>query len=163
MTLHILSLEKALQFTPVAPTFTMRIRSHFTSPSLYTDLKSSDKWVAIREYVFDDVDYWSPRAGDVLFDPSKAEQMLRVFSSYRKQVKDVVVHCLDGKNRSPAIGLGMNQVFDLGADPKEIINKFKYGTYWMADVLIDTALKIGLKVKSQERFSQYQILEDEEG
>lgn len=55
-----------------------------------------------------------PCGRETLFDENIAKKILRDFEGVQGDVETVVVHCWRGKNRSPAIGIAMNEIYGWG-------------------------------------------------
>ncbi|MCA9487853.1 MAG: hypothetical protein KC516_02730 [Nanoarchaeota archaeon] len=51
-----------------------------------------------------------------LFDESIAKKILEDFEKVENQVENVVIHCIDGKNRAPAVGIAMDEIFNWGTE-----------------------------------------------
>lgn len=162
MAILIMGLKDALKFVPENPTYAIRIRNSDITDQEFATLQKSNLYYAINEYVFDDIDHWEKYRSGVIFTATIAEKIVRDFQGNRRNSQDLLVHCRAGINRSPALALGMNRIFNLGANEEEIISKHKYGTWWMADRLIDSAKEIGLIPESVETFNLDTLLESED-
>jgi len=141
MELLITSLMDAIKYHPVKKTYAIRISSEFTIDHLY-DLIESDNWVSIASYVFDDVWPGMPgglRSRDVVFNEDLAQSILTDFKEYLPQTEILLVQCQRGMNRSPAIGIALNEIFGLGYDSDSL--KEKYPEY--RPFVYDTLLKVG--------------------
>lgn len=55
-------------------------------------------------------------AGNKLFTRRDANSLLDNFTSHFKEGMNLMVHCFQGRNRSPAVALALNDLFDLGHD-----------------------------------------------
>lgn len=49
-----------------------------------------------------------------LFNEDLARKMLNDFEDIKNKVENVMIHCIHGKNRSPAVGIAMNEIYDWG-------------------------------------------------
>lgn len=162
MAILIMGIIDALDFVPTSPTYALRIRSSHIDDLHFPPLMKNDLYVAIKEYVFDDLDHWRKERKGIFFNKTIAANILRDYSDNRGNSRDLLVHCSGGNNRAPALALGMNRVFNLGANEEEIVRKHKYGTWWMADRLIDTARELGLVSSNTEGFGLPSLREEEE-
>lgn len=145
MAILIKGLMSALEYKPIRATYAIRIRSSTLHDEYFLRLTSSN-YVGVNEYIFDDIDpedYNFDRGG-IFFDLSIARKILTDFVSQRANALDLLVHCSRGQNRSPAIALGMNKIFYLGADSERIIRESPGGRWWMTNLLLDEAKKLGL-------------------
>lgn len=52
----------------------------------------------------------------ILFDFNIAKKILTDFEKHKKNVEQVMIHCMKGKNRAPAIGIAMNEIYDWGIE-----------------------------------------------
>jgi len=145
MTVLIANLIDALDYKPIRPTYAIRIRSGKTQDEYFPRLKDSPLYLAVKEYIFDDIDPWDEDKDGLLFNRDIAKNIIEDFLKYRANTQDLLVHCLHGANRSPAIAFGMNDLFNLGADSRAIVKKYNFGTWWMAKLLINTGVELGLR------------------
>lgn len=141
MDLLIMSLCDALRYEPLNKTYAMRISSEYSHDHLWS-LKYSENWLSIASYVFDDV--WPGMPGGIwpratIFDKDLAQKILSEFKGFLPQIETLLVHCSRGKNRSPAVGIALNEIFDLGYDSDELKQKYPGYNYFVYDTLIETA------------------------
>jgi hypothetical protein len=136
MKLSIMSLSEALIYTPQSKTYGIRIGSEFDLFHIMT-LKESKNWVKIFDYYFDDV--WPGCLGgitprDALFNNQLAQKIISDFDTYKNQTDHLLVHCSAGQNRSPAVAMALNDIFNLGNNSEKLkekyprYNKFVYET-----------------------------------
>ena len=51
-----------------------------------------------------------------LFDKNKAIKILEDYDNIKKDVDSVMIHCNRGENRSPAVGIAMNEIYGWGIE-----------------------------------------------
>ena len=165
MNLEILSLEEALKYEPREKSCAIRIFSSHKDNIVYwiTELKKNDNWVDIKKYEFDDIwpsgydafDYSNFGKAEeiylkenflggvygrqILFDCGLARRILDDFEKVSDQVDNVMIHCMKGENRSAAVGIAMNEIYDWGYP--DLKKEFKFYRKWVYDVMIETARK----------------------
>jgi predicted protein tyrosine phosphatase len=113
MDLHILSWSEAEKFVPTEPTFAIRIFSSWDAER--PCLVKSHLYVWIREYVFDD-NNGIFRVWPVDISEEISSRIVADFAVFRDRVAALLVHCSRGINRSPAVAVALNEIFDLGHD-----------------------------------------------
>jgi predicted protein tyrosine phosphatase len=152
MEIKVLSWSMAEEFNPQVPTLAMRIMGTSAQDKRYFPLRSSPLYVAVFEYRFDDLksselepdDWLDVYAGRrILFDEKIARQMINHFMRFRDRVNGLMIQCYGGIGRSAGTASGLNEAFELGANPMEWETA---KTNWMVkQVLIATAerMKVG--------------------
>ncbi|MBI3623053.1 hypothetical protein HY212_03160 [Candidatus Pacearchaeota archaeon] len=135
MDISIYGIYDALNFQPSKPTYAIRIKG-FTDIELfkkgYPSLKESPNWIRISEYMFEDVQD-SNRAGNLTND--LAQRIVKDFKEYKDKCEALFVHCFRGQNRSPAVAMALNDIFNLGVDSKVIRSRFPKATPWVYGVI----------------------------
>ena len=124
MDLHIFGLSKILAHIPEKSTYLIRI---FSSGYEYQEqqfpLQASENWREIKKYIFDDNDYHF-RLGSMSIDDTIATKIVSEFAVHKDSVESLVVHCSRGKNRSPAVAMALNELFNLGHDPHILLAQY---------------------------------------
>ena len=113
-----------MAYQPEKPTYVIRIFSSRLAER--EPLKKSPLYHKIAEYVFDDNDTFPflIESGPVWFDEKIAEAVINDFSEFRTNVEALVVHCGLGANRSPAIAISLNEIFEFGQDSLSLMRQF---------------------------------------
>ena len=142
MAILIKNIFDALDYLPNKLTYAIRIRSSNIPPKYFLPLAASPNYLPPREYLFDDID--CPRPGKILLNKDLAREIILDYNNLRGNSQDLLVHCQRGQNRSPAIALALNKIFNLGEDSNELIEKYRYGTWWMTNLLLNQAKELGL-------------------
>ncbi|MFA4887527.1 MAG: hypothetical protein WC595_04905 [Candidatus Nanoarchaeia archaeon] len=142
MDLHISSLIDILNHQPVKPTYLIRVVSSMEG-DYPVELPRSRFYVAGFEYRFDDT-HPLIRSGVPLSDVM-AEQMLREFEKERRNVEELVVVCLRGQNRSPAVGIALNEIFNLGQDSRALKKEYPEFNTFVYEKLIENAKRLKIK------------------
>ena len=143
MELHILSLDEALRHTPKGPTYAIRILSGRDTRDSWVpnqlDAITSDMYLRQPRYFFDNIcPEFKIEPGDILFDEEIARKIITDFQSQRSGCDSLVINCLAGINRSPAVGIALSEIFRLGQDVNALkekydkINSHIYSTMHMA-------------------------------
>lgn len=143
--IHILSLEEAIAYQPDKPTYAIRIFSPSADHSLYP-LDESGFYTVIREYFFDDTLHdmlptQDPETEEIYkpFTPEIAHTIISDFEeSYRSE--DLMIHCTYGMNRSPAIAIALNDIFNLGSDSGQLQQEFMEYREWIYELMIERTI-----------------------
>jgi len=115
-----MSLGDAVRYQPTQNTYALRIFSSWGGDSFRKPLEYSPLYRNTPGYVFDDIAlekerfFWGEKG--VLFDEDMAKGVIRDFEIGRKECECLLVHCILGRNRSPAVAIALNEIFDLGHD-----------------------------------------------
>lgn len=142
MDIHIFSLEEALDFVPSKPTYAIRIFSK-AEHSSWLQLKPSEFYKTVATYVFDDNDEFY-QAGPKTIDDATAASIVTDFAKHRDEVDALLVHCIRGKNRSPAVAIALNKIFRLGADSDALEKKYPAFNDYVHQLLLKSAKTSGL-------------------
>ncbi len=145
MKLEILSLKRAIQYVPKNNTYAIRICGERTTDHLHC-LERSEKWIDTNWYVFDDV--WPDIPGgvepqEVLFNEEKANKIITDFNN-KDNIETLLVHCHFGQNRSPAVGIALNEIFDLGYNTNQLKVQYPDFREFVYETMIDTAKNMEL-------------------
>lgn len=143
--IHICSLEEAIAYDPVQPTYAIRIFSPSADDSLYP-LEDSPLFTTIQEHFFDDT--FPDMPFDVSTDPQDIyvpfvpDMAYRIISEFEQQYRNetLLVHCKYGMNRSPAIAIALNDIFSLGHDSEYLQHEFPEYREYIYEVMIDIAI-----------------------
>jgi len=74
-----------------------------------------------------------------LFDEEIAKKILDDFEMVKEEVNCVMVHCSRGKNRSPAVGMAMNEIYGWGIE--DLKEKFPEYRRYVYQTMIDVSKK----------------------
>ena len=113
-----------LEYKPLVPTYAIRIRDCEASGEL-RPLVDSPLFRKINVYRIDDCQPDAQGRGPV--PEGTAEQLIKDFSSAMfkfADIRDILIHCNEGKARSPATGGALNEVFNLGYETWRIYADF---------------------------------------
>jgi len=151
MKIQICSYREALKFSPLVPTYAIRIFSTNQKP---IGLINSPNWVHIAAYTFDEEsleEYLSFSEEEkkaipvTLFTETTAKNILEDFIKFKDCCESMLVHCVTGVNRSKAIGKAMNDILDLGNPNDIFLNKYKeLNCRHFYDTMIRQAQKMGM-------------------
>lgn len=138
-----MSREQATEYVPQKSTYAIRIFNGGIPPDRFPKLNPSEHYKAVREYVFDDVLFGMKiDPTDISFDQVIAEQMIRDFREYGMGCEALLIHCLAGKNRSPAVAIAFNEIFSLGHDSKTLEKRFPAYRGHIRDTLVEVASRM---------------------
>lgn len=144
MNLLLMSLERAVQHVPTQETYAISIRSHLiTVPGT---LRPSP-FYTVKEYFFDDDwpgFYGKIAAGSTTFTKDLAARILEDFHDRGLHHETLLVHCARGKNRSPAVGIALNDIFHLGHDTEALKKVYHESNWFVYDLLLETARDLHL-------------------
>lgn len=154
----ILNAEQARNYEPSDRTYAIRIFNSRKKIEIErARLKNSDFYIAIRNYTFDDI---SPNSGRglslvfnffryqlynlevierVAFNANIASEMLSDFRIFGRDCSDVLVHCLKGRGRSPAVAMALNDIFGLGENSSELRRRFPYYNKLVYSIMMSAA------------------------
>ena len=122
MKVFVLDEKLARDFIPDVSTLAIRIYDSFPPNNGSLPLQASDNWNSVLEYCFDDIEIdlypdeylkknlpiWKEKYS--LFDEILAKKIIDDFAPYC-EAKQIMLHCHAGWSRSPAVILGLQQVF----------------------------------------------------
>ena len=136
MNLLIMGLREAVSYEPTDPTYAIRIDSELVPFSDNLTLQESGLYTIVT-YIFDDR---APEWGEgKLFDVETAERLLTDFKEMGLDKKTLSSHCTRGINRSPAVGIALNEAFGLGHDTTELKRQYPHSNWFVYDTLIEVA------------------------
>lgn len=142
MDLKILGLIEAVTYQPTNPTYAIRISSK-ELVVLKTALQQSNLYTIV-EYFFDDDDptFWGKVSDDsITIDEIIAGNILSDFEEKGLDKDTLLVHCLGGKNRSPAVGIALNEIYNLGHNTEELKKQFPEANWYVYEMLLKVAKK----------------------
>lgn len=139
-----MGLIDAVGYKPSKPTYAIKIESgmmrfdyQLQPSSLYT----------LQEYIFDDDNprtYGKLDKNSITFTSDVAHTILQDFIMYGKTKDTLLVYCSRGINRSPAVGIALNEIFQLGSDTPNLKARFPELNEYIYDTLIETARRLQL-------------------
>ncbi|MDP3734496.1 MAG: hypothetical protein Q8R37_04665 [Nanoarchaeota archaeon] len=139
MKLLILGLADAVNYIPTDLTYAIRIDSELIPFGSDFALQDSDLYT-ITQYVFDDR---TPHEGDgKLLEEKTASQLIDDFKHRGLHYDTLLVHCIMAKNRSPAVGMALNDIFKIGYNLSELQHKYPDANKYIYETLITAAKKI---------------------
>lgn len=138
MNIKITSLWDAVSYKPDKPTYAIRVFSSESVLGSDRQLKQSPMYKHIREYIFDDNDThpFLIKCGRKWLDEDTARQIVSDFKENRGEVETLLVHCNQGQNRSPAVAMALNELFELGNDLSELQKKYKDYNHFVFEMLM---------------------------
>jgi len=145
MDLHIFGKWDAQEFQPIKPTYVIRIFSSYSDDLDKKPLADSPFYRRIVEQTFDDIWPGSPSVGfqnPTMFTEEMADSIIRDFSAHKDSIDALLVHCSRGKNRSPAVALALNEVFNLGYNSQELKKQYPDATWFVYRTLKEVAGKL---------------------
>lgn len=154
MKLLIMSIEEARDYQPIDITYAIRIWNNWSDKMMKTmkndfPLKNSPLYTTVSEYVFDDIDpRWLDEDGFsryAVFDHGLAEKVISDFQEKGKDCESLLVHCTRGLNRSPAVAIALNEIFDLGHNNMELKKRYYKYRYHIYNVMKETAQRLRIK------------------
>lgn len=151
-----MSAFEASKYKPLDKTYTIRIFSSRIRPNIISyeetfKLKDSSNYIKTECYSFDHLYPEVPLYSEVvyrrnenliLFNEDIAKKMLLDFLPFEKSCNTLLIHCAIGKNRSPAVGIAFNEIFNLGHNDIKLKEKFPEANWHVYGVLKNTAKKI---------------------
>jgi len=137
-----MGLVNAMEYTPVAPTYVIRIAS--LQQDFRYSLKDSGLYT-VAEYLFDDDDptRWGRVSKDSITITERiAESILSDFKEKGLDKTNLLVHCSRGRNRSPAVGIALNKIFGLGHDTEELKKRYSETNWYVYEMLLRVAKRL---------------------
>ena len=89
----------------------------------------------ISEYVFDDNNEFY-QASLVTIDEKIARKILNDFEKKGIDKETLLVHCSLGKNRSSAVAIALNEIYNLGNDTRRLKKRFSEFNEYVYNMLI---------------------------
>ena len=142
MDLLIMGIKDATDYIPTHPTYAIRIASK--QNDFNYKLQKSGLYT-ISEYLFDDDDpaRWGKiSTNSITIDETIAGTILADFKEKGIDKETLLVHCSRGKNRSPAVGIALNEIFGLGYDTDELKKQYQEANWYVYRMLIETAQRM---------------------
>jgi len=141
MELLIMDRTEAVEYKPLHLTYAIRIgfggRKH---PNYQFEPLKKPELCRTHFYFFDDLEprhlSWGIRG--ISFTPEIAEEVITDFEEGRKDCNTLLAHRSRGKNRSPAIGMALNDIFSLGHHSAELKSQFPAYNQWVYQVMMKT-------------------------
>ncbi len=139
-----MGLTEALEYTPTDSTYVIRIKYSPKLHSYHDDrpLQESSLFRRIQSYGFDDTDPHFPLKDRKHLDIDLAKQIINDFAEGRNGCETLLVHCRRGVNRSPAVAIALNDIFNLGEDTDKLMEKHPEYHRWTYNILLSAAGKI---------------------
>ena len=144
MDIQIMKGNDALLHQPTRPTYAIRIFSHMYLKWGIPPLQDSTLYLCVKEYLFDDTEPGFIRPGEILFNEGIAREIISDFNQGRAGCNTLMIHCLAGKNRSPAVGISLNDIFYLGQDSEQLKQQYPAYREYLYRVMMETAKKMSL-------------------
>lgn len=134
----VMGIEDASSYVPDNPTYAIRIFLRKKPEALDTLFQlQSPLYKTIHEYRFNDSFFEGEPTG--CLQPEQAREIITDFrNGYRKCI-DLLVHCLRGRNRSPAVAMALNDIFQLGEDTNKMKELFPRWNDWVYQLMIHEA------------------------
>jgi len=142
MDLQIMGLVGAVMYKPIKPTYAIRIQSGIMR---YDEPLKKSSFYTMKEYTFDDDNprSWGKMgATSITFNEDIAQRILNDFVQEGRTREVLLVHCSRGINRSPAVGIALNEIFTLGSDSEELKRQYPETNWYIYETLIETAQKL---------------------
>ncbi len=136
MDLLIMSYWEAIEYLPEKPTYALRIFPSWGKEYNKKSLKDSPFYLFVVEYTFDDLGPSdSIKERDVLFNKNLAEMIINDLDKNKLGIENLLIHCNLGKNRSPAVGIALNEIFNLGHDTNLLKQKYPGSNKYIYKIL----------------------------
>lgn len=137
-----MSLRDAIQHQPCKLTYAISIFSSWSNEKDKVPLQESPMYRRIVKYIFDDC--VESDKNNVAIDSYMAESIVRNFAEYKDAVDALLVHCILGKNRSPAVAIALNEIFELGHDRDKLKEKYSKFNWHVYEKLLESAQRLQL-------------------
>jgi len=149
MEIKIKSLEQAKKYTPLVPTYAIRIFSGCPEENEdYGLLRYSKNYKVVRNYKFDDIDdpnfIDEDKKGFKIFDLEDARLIISDFEEKRKECLELMVHCRYGEGRSAALAAALNNIFVLGEDSQRLFALYPKLNQLVYEKMINLGVERGL-------------------
>lgn len=119
-----------LEEPPQDRTYLIRIQNRDVNRKMPYD-PPKHPTLTVVEYHFDDEDN-SVRG----LDETTAQKILTDFREHKDSIDTCIVNCIRGKNRSPAVALALNDIFELGMNSAQFRKEYPYLTEHVYDTLL---------------------------
>ena len=124
---------EALDHVPTEATYAIRI--HSRPNDRYIPFNS--ELYTIDRYFFADR---TPEYGEgILFDEDLATKVLTNFRERGLGKETLLIHCIQGKNRSPAVGIALNEIFELGHSTDKLKEQYPEANWHVYNTMIKVA------------------------
>lgn len=132
---------KAEVYYPVSNTHVIRIYGK-NDDIPYLDPMKDSPLLNIHVYCFDDVIPETALSRHKVFDSDIAKRIISDFSDNIGVCDCLLVHCMMGRSRSPAIAIALNDIFLLGHDSEKLKDKYPDFNNWVYDLMIETSRQL---------------------
>jgi len=151
MLITVLSLKEVKTYRPTQLSYLIRIFGN--EESYHEDPKIEGYFLNHAVYFFDDVDlYLESNYGKEhlrqiirsehpqLFHKRLALKIISEFDTRNRQSSfdELVVHCYLGAGRSPAVAMALNEIFQLGYQIQDLINRYPEYNQYVFEVMVQT-------------------------
>jgi len=157
--IHVLDRFQAAKFVPPENCGLVRIFSSDRLENLTYPPINFDNYASVCQYTFDDITPADLRAmtkdgedisGFVLFSEVLARKIIADFRTAMLDLTVLVVHCKNGKNRSPSLAAGLNHVFNLRIPDEAYIDAgYHEPNMHVYETLVATARRDGMRFKAK--------------
>ncbi len=150
MKLLIKSLNEATEFVPENKTYAIRISSEYDFLEQFEHFLESDNWVEVNRYLFDDVWPGMQRSDDVIygretmFSVEKGIEIIEDLKEHISDIETILVVCTYGQNRSPSVGLALNDIFELGHDSASLKEEHPRYRPFIYNTMLEAAEDLGM-------------------
>lgn len=140
--IRMLNYREAKEHVPLIDTYAIRIFYHSKDmDEEFGDLINSKLYVETKPYRFDDVyrdEEQEEGCGEDFYPITNeiARKMLTDFMPYRDKIEELLIHCMYGLNRTPAVAMAFNNIFNLGNSTELIKRKFSGYNPKVYDILM---------------------------
>jgi hypothetical protein len=125
----------AREHMPLVDTYAIRI---FNLDGQVLPLQDSPKYIFEGQYFFDDNDSLL-KSRPTVINEDIATKMISDFVPFRDRAKSLLVHCTRGLNRSPAVAIAFNEIFNLGYAPEQLRIDYPEYTEYIYSTLMEAA------------------------
>lgn len=151
MDIHIMGAVAASRLIPRKPTYVIRI--HEPYPGKFNSFENppplyQSKHFTVYSYGFDaqDLDIIAENYGEEIVEGIKKryrvfsrQDAVEIINDFREEYLDgdLLVHCTLGGERSPAIAMALNEIFNLGKDTESMGNKYYTYNRYIYRIMIE--------------------------
>jgi len=137
-----MGLPDAMDYQPNNSTYAIRIQSSFINHQF--GLKKSSLYTIVN-YVFDN--NWPGLHDEVndksiTFNEDIAHNIITDFKRDGLDKRTLLVHCYNGTNRPPAVGIALNDIFNLGHDSDKLKREYHGYNRHIYDLLLEVAKQV---------------------
>ena len=141
-----MGLVDMVQNPALVPTYCIQIQAPGRGDDIFYSkvVQNQPLYVSIKRYQFGDVWPGYCPSDEVMFRSHIANAMIDDFIAGRSGCDELRIHCSRGRNRSPAVGMAFNHIFNLGHNYLVLRDTYPEFNFYVYKTLVEAGARRGL-------------------